>query len=113
MPSIDFKSLNRQPHLTVQQKSAYKKLFMAAEAAVTTKDSSLIEPKTIHLAMGGWFNGDEKHDIQTLFKEIRSAIDEDDKDRDITSILGSFRMGGTEKRIIKTMAQTAIAQISA
>ena len=109
--AVDFKALNRQQDFTVQQKAALKKVFQAGEAAAVGGDSTLAGRTLIHLAMGGWFSGDDKHDIQALFKEIRSASDAADSSRDIDSVLGAFRMGGNKRRVIRTMADAVIAQI--
>lgn len=109
--AVDYKPLNRQQDFTVQQKEALKKVFQFGEAAAVGEDSTLASRKLIHLALAGWFSGDEKHDIQALFKEIRSAIDEPDNTRDITSVVGSFRMGGNKRRVLRTMADAVIAQI--
>ena len=109
--AVDYKPLNRQQDFTVQQKAALKKVFVAGEAAATGGDSTLVSRKLIHLAMGGWFDGDAKHDVQALFKEIRSASDAADNARDIDSVLGAFRMGGNKRRVIRTMADAVIAQI--
>lgn len=112
MSSIDYKSLNRQTNLTVQQKAALKKIFIVAEKAVAERTPSLVGVVVIHRAMGGaGFNGDEKHDIQALFKQVRIAIATDDSKRDLSQVIGSFRMGGNKRKIIRNMANQLLDQI--
>ena len=109
--AVDYKPLNRQQDWNVQQKAALKKIFEAGESAATGGDSTLVSRKLIHLAMGGWFDGDTKHDIQALFKEIRDASDDADNARDLTAVVGAMRFGGNKKRVIRIMADAVVAQI--
>lgn len=109
--AVSFASMNRQQDWTVQQKAALKKIFLAAESAATGGDSSLVNRTLVHTYLAGHFSGDDHHDIQALMKEIRDASDAADNARNIDSVVGSFRMTGNRKRVIKQMANAVIAQI--
>lgn len=108
--AVDYKPLNRQQDFTVDQKKSLKKIFQAAELAAVGS-SALISRTIVHTALAGYWDGDAKHDIQALMKEIRSAIDATDNARNIDSVVGSFRMGGNKRRVIRTMADAVIAMI--
>ena len=110
--NVDYKSLNRSTELSVQQKQAMKKIFLAGEAAARNDNSELCSTTIIHRAIGGWFSGDEAGDIQALFKVIRKAIDTSDTAYDVTKVIGSFRMGGGKRKLLRNMSTAVIAQIS-
>ena len=109
---MDFKSLNRQSYLNDQQKIAYRRIFAAGEQAAIEGNPALIEPKTIHLAMGGWFKGDEVHDMQALFNKVRTAIEAGDRKLDLRGTVGAFRMGGRNRRLVRDMADHIIRLIA-
>lgn len=110
--AVDYKPLNRQQDFSVAQKAALKKVFLAAEAsALVAPSSTTISRSQVHTILAGYFDGDAQHDIQALMKEIRDAITDTDAARDITSVVGAWRMGGNRKRVIKAMANAVIAQI--
>ena len=109
--AVNYKALNRQQDLAVHQKAALKKVFELAEVAVRNGDSSLVSRTLVHLALAGNFEGDIQHDIQALMKEVRSAIDDSDANRDIGPVISSFRMDGNSRKIVRTMADAVIAQV--
>lgn len=111
MQGVDYKSLNRSADLSTLQKKALKKVFLAGEAAAQNSEPKLCNTTIIHRAVGGWFSGDEQGDIQALFKAVRTAIDTSDTKYDLTHVVGSFRMGGTRRRLLRTMAEAVVAQI--
>ena len=106
---MDFKSLNRNTALTLPQKAALRKCFLAGEKAAKTKNVTLIGAKSIHLFLGGYFSGDEKHDLQKLFKELRHAINKEEYN--ITSTIGAFRMDGQARKLLRTMAEDVLKEI--
>lgn len=110
--AVDYKPLNRQQDFSVDQKKSLKKVFQAAEAsALVDPASSTITRTDVHTILAGYWDGDARHDIQALMKEIRSAISATDNARNIDSVVGAFRMTGNKKRVIRTMANAVIAQI--
>lgn len=109
--AVNYKPLNRQQDWTVQQKAALKKIFQAAEAAAVGGDSSLVNRTLVHTYLAGHFSGDDHHDIQALMKAIRDASDAADNARNIDSVVGSFRMNGNRKRVLRIMSNDVIAQI--
>jgi hypothetical protein len=111
MTKVDYKPLNRRDDWTVQQKASIKKIFLAAESAATKGDSTLVSRTFVHNALAGNFDGDHRHDIQALMKEVRAAINNVDNTRSIDSVVGSFRMGGHQRRVLRVMANDVISQI--
>ena len=109
--NVDYKSLNRNSDLSTAQKKALKKVFLAGEVAAHHGESELCSQILIHRAIGGWFSGDEKGDIQSLFKVIRKAIDTSDATCDISNVISSFRMDGGKRKLLRTMAVAVIGQI--
>jgi hypothetical protein len=81
------------------------------EAAATGSDSTLASRTITHTTLSGYFDGDFKHDMQALLKEFRSAVDATDNARDITSVIGTFRTTGNQRRVLRVMSDAAIAQI--
>ena len=108
---VDYKSLNRNSDLSTVQKTALKKIFVAGEVAARHSNSELCNTTIIHRAIGGWFSGDEKGDLQSLFKVIRKAIDTSDATCDVNNVVGSFRMGGGKRKLLRNMAVAVIGQI--
>jgi len=110
--AVDYAPLNRNQEFTTPQKAALKKAFGFAEVAAVGA-STAVSRKKVHLALSGHFPENDKRALQVLFAEIRSAVDATDNARDINSLMsGAFSIEGAKRKVIKTMANSAIAMIT-
>jgi hypothetical protein len=110
--AVDYKPLNRNQEFSTPQKAAIKKIFGFAEvAAAAAPDASAISRTIVHTVMSGHFSANADRDIRALFKEFRSAIAAQDSSRDLDSTFGGMCMEGTQRRLLKTMANAVVAQI--
>ena len=111
--AVDYKPLNRNQEFSTPQKAALKKVFGLAETAADPSTSATISRKVVHLALSGHFPANDKQAIQALFKELRSAIDADDSSRDLAQVFSAWTMEGAKRLVIKNMANSVVAMISA
>jgi hypothetical protein len=110
--AVDYKPLNRNQEFSTPQKAALKKIFGYAETAAAAAPSAAAISRTIiHTVMSGHFSANMDRDIRALFKEFRSAIAAQDSSRNLDTVFGGMCMEGTQRRLIKTMANAVIAQI--
>lgn len=110
--AIDFRPLNRHQEFSTPQKAALKKVFTLLEQAAVNSNINLCTPTMVHLAMGGKFSAADEADIKALCKFIREATVALDPTRDVSHVLGAFRMEGTKKKVIKTIGQYIATQVS-
>lgn len=108
--ALDFKPLNRQQDYTVQQKAAIKKLFTAACEFATSADAAsgkIISRSGVHTVMAGDFSGDEKHDMQRVFKWVRLKITNENAPNidGMDEAFMGYRSTGNKKKVIRELAQ--------
>ena len=110
--AVDYKPLNRNQEFSTPQKAALKKIFGFAEVAAAAAPAITAITRTIiHTAMSGHFSANMDRDVRQLFKHFRVEIAAQNSTADLDSVFGGMCMEGTQRRILKTMAEAVVADI--
>jgi len=111
--AVDYKPLNRHQEFSTPQKAALKKIFGLAEAGAASGTGATggFTRTIVHTALSGHFSANADRDIKALFKRFREEIGDQNSSADLSSTFGAMCFESTKKKVLKTMAETVIADI--
>lgn len=111
--AVDYKPLYQEQEWSTDEKRALARVFALAEVAAAPSVSSTISRAVIHKELGGKLAADERHDLFQVFQGLRAAIDADNASYDIDPHFSAHRWNGNKERVIRAMANSVIAMVSA
>lgn len=113
MASTAFATLNRNQEWSSDEKKVLRKLFTAANSAASGGNSALISPTVLQTVCGQKLNSNDYMDIRALMKGLRESIDAGSAPAEgAVKWTTAFRMEATKKRVIRELADGALALIT-
>ena len=111
--AINHKPLLRCQEWSTDEKRVISKLFDLAFTAADPSTSATISRTVVNRTLAGKLDGTSEQDLRALFIVLRQRIDDDSTTAIGSEHFGATRWTGNKRRIIKAMAATVVAAISA